>query len=509
LNKGRGGQQEAPLYQAIKELQKGGYLPFHVPLHGRGPGAPHLLQAGLGPLMQRDFTEISPLDDLHRPRGAIHRAQRLAAEFFGAARTFFLVNGATVGLLALFLALTRPGDKVLLTRLSHKAALHGISLSGAYPVFLPVEREPGTGLPLNVSPETVERALREHPDARLLLVTSPSYWGVTADLHSIGKLAAERKLLFAVDEAHGAHLCLCREIRPHAAAAGADMWVHSAHKSLGALTPGAYLHLKQPALGPDLSFWLQALQTSSPPYPVLVSLDLARRQAAQRGRRIFQKAEHWALRFRRLLEQGGVPVIPSAGPRERSFILDPCRITILCRDGKGPLLSKYLSRHYRLKVEMEGEHFILMVAGPAVVSVTPEKLARVLVRALGELDLLDCREDKDPEKAFALFPFLHGPGGLAGRRGNGQDDEVPFVLPPRKALLASCRDVPLEAAAGRVSGEMIVLSPPGIPVLSPGERISSLTVHYLLGERRRDSVFHGAADPRLRKIKVVTGTKTM
>ncbi len=509
LSKGRIGQQEAPLHQAVKELQKGGFLPFHVPLHGRGPGAPHLLRAGLGPLLQRDFTEISPLDDLHRPTGVIHQAQRLAAEFFGAARTYFLVNGATVGLLALCLALTRPGDKVLLTRLSHKAVLHGIALSGAYPVYLPVEREPGTGLPLNVSPETVERALREHPDARLLLVTSPSYWGVTADLHTIGKLAAERKLLFAVDEAHGAHLSLCHEVRPHAAAAGADMWIHSAHKSLGALTPGAYLHLKKPAQGPGISFWLQALQTSSPPYPVLVSLDLARRQAALRGRRIFQKAERWALRFRRALGQGGVPVLPLERSRERSFVIDPCRVTIFCRDGKGPLLSEHLSRQYHLKVEMEAENFILLVAGPAVVSVAPEKLARTLVQALAELDLLDFQEKRDPEKPFALFPFLHGPGGLARGREHGEDGGNPFMLPPRKALMASCRNVPLEAAAGRVSGEMIMLSPPGIPVLSPGERISSCTVHYLLDERKRGPVFQGAADPRLRKIKIVTGLKSI
>lgn len=509
MSKGRDGQQRAPLYRAVKKLQKGGFLPFHVPLHGRGPGSPHLLQAGLGPFLTQDFTEISPLDDLHRPRGAIHQAQRLAADFFGAERTFFLVNGATVGLLALFMSLTRPGDKVLLTRLSHKAALHGIALSGADPVFLPVEKEPLTGLPLNVSPESVARALRAHPETRLLLVTSPSYWGITADLPAIGKLAAERKILFAVDEAHGAHLSICRETRPHAAAAGADAWIHSAHKSLGAITPGAYLHLKNPALEPGIAFWLQALQTSSPSYPVLVSLDLARRQAALQGRRIFQKAEQWARRFRRGLEEGGVPVIPPPGFEKRFFSLDPCRITILCRDGKGPLLGEHLSRHYRLKVEMEGADFILLVAGPAVISIAPEKLARVLVRALVELDLLDFRGAKDPPQAFPLVPFLHGDEEPVGERRNSKESGDPFVLPPREALLASRREVPLETAAGRISGEMIAISPPGIPVLSPGERIASRTVHYLLGERLRGAVFHGAADPRLRKIKIVTGAKAI
>ncbi len=507
-------QKEAPLFQAAQKVQQGGYIPFHVPFHGRGAGAPHLLQHGLGPSLQWDFTEISPLDDLHQPAGAIEQAQRLAAHLFGARKTYFLINGATVGLLALFLAYTRPGDKVLLSRFSHKAALHGLVLSGARPVYLPVEYDPGTGLPLNVSPDTVEKALQEHPQARMLLITSPSYWGIPADLQAMGELARNKKMIFAVDEAHGAHFPFLKEKHPHAAAAKADVWIHSAHKSLGALTPGAYLHLghgHQPAA--SLPFWLQVLQTSSPPYPVMVSLDLARRQAALQGKRLLKKTRDWALGFRKDLLQRGVPVFVPGAPCKKGFRPDPCRVTVECRGGGGRLLGYLLSRKYRIKIEIEEDYYLLMVVGPALLQYTPQRLARKLARAFQEAgDFFPAGPQQ--EKAGPVLPFLHQKGTSLPEKASldlaeampGQENLAfpPFPLSPREALQAGGDYILLESSAGQIAGELVVLSPPGIPVFSPGEVITPGAVDYLLARRKAGAVFHGVSDPGLHKIKVVT-----
>ena len=502
LDNRRKGQGTAPLYRATRKIRKGNHLSFHVPLHGRGPGAPHLLRAGLGPLMQWDFTEVPPLDDLHQPTGVIQHAQQLAAQLFGAEKTYFLINGATVGLLAILMAFTRPGVKVLLTRLSHKAAMHGITLSGANPVYLPVEIEPMSGLPLNVTPKTVEKALNEHPDAQMLLVTSPSYWGVAANLDAIGEITKNRGVLLAVDEAHGAHLPFSQGKMPHAAGAGADLWIHSAHKSLGALTPGAYLHLAENTPSEDLSFWLQVLQTSSPPYPVMVSLDLARRQAAIQGRKIFGKTKQWALRFRRALKQKGVPVF-SPARQESHFFLDPSRITILCPNVQGRSLGALFSRKSRILVEMQEEAFILMVVGPAALTLTPENLAQAIARAVTEKGELPNKNNHEG-KGRAVYPFLHPnePGGKSYTEAWKTFSS--FALIPGDAVKARHEACALENSAGKISGEMIVQSPPGIPILAPGEIITGSAVDYLLSKRQKGQVFHGVGDPELNLIKVVT-----
>ena len=179
--------------------------------------------------------------------------------------------------------------------------------------------------------DVVERALAGHPDARLLLLTSPSYWGVTADLQAIKKAAANYGVLFAVDEAHGGHLPFYREKLPHSAAAGADIWLHSAHKSLGALTPGALLHLSSNINPSGIKFWLGALQTSSPSYPVMISLDLIRRQMALKGESLFSAAWRWARNLRRDLEENGFFILSRM--TEKGFGLDPCRVTLLLPGG--------------------------------------------------------------------------------------------------------------------------------------------------------------------------------
>lgn len=548
INDKTGGQRKAPLYAAVRSHLRKEYRSLHVPLHGGGAGAPDLLRGGFSTALRWDLTEVGALDDLHLPRGVIGRAQALAAELFGAVDTFFLVNGVTGGLLAIFPALCRPGEKVLLTRLAHKAVLHGIALSGARPVYLPVERDRRSGFPLNVSTKTVAGALREHPEARLLLVTSPSYWGVTADLDAIKRVTVRHGVILAVDEAHGTHFPFYREKLPHSAVAGADLWLQSAHKSLGSLTPGAFLHLGPGAqpFASALRFWLQALQTSSPPYPLLVSLDLVRRQAALRGKALFSAAWDWAVRLRRELSGSDFTLLTAGQGENRDavgsggrdgggeFQLDPCRVTILFPRGRkgeatGEVLARKLAQKYRWQVEMSGRGYLLAIIGPSHLSFSPRKLARALqgaaddcdncagranlvhranfdshAKRAGQANYADCaksgvaRPGDFPSTFFRLGDDLPaGPGLKPGRIF------PPFPLTPEEALRRPCTSIPLKIAASKICAEMIVLSPPGIPLLAPGEAISAAVLEHILEQRAKGRLFQGAADPALRTIKVV------
>ncbi len=485
-------QQEAPLYNAAVGYLEKDCISFHVPLHGRGSGNPELKKRGFAPLMRWDLTELDPLDDLYLPRGAIKKAQELAARLFLAGKSFFLVNGVTAGLLAALLSCCRPGQKVLLTRISHKAALHGIALAGAMPVYLPVEREPASGFPLNVSPSTVEQALKKHPDAGLLLVTSPSYWGVTADLNEIKKITSRYGVLLLVDEAHGTHLPFYGGKLPHSAAAGADIWLHSAHKSLGALTPGAFLHVAAGIPAGNLRFWLQALQTSSPSYPVMISLDLARRRVALQGKRIFSRCWRWAARLRRELAGAGFELLSDRMVKEARFNLDPCRITILRPGGDGRLLAGRLARERRLQVEMAAGTYILAIAGPAHLSLSPSHLAAAVKKEASAETFCGA----SPGSCSDDFP----PSFFAGEESTLYSR---FAMTPAEALRSPAFSISLHRAPGKVCAEMITLSPPGIPLVSAGEIITPQLLGFLSQKRAQGTLFQGAADPGMRNIKIV------
>jgi arginine decarboxylase len=496
-------QVKAPLYKAVQNFLGKRQLSFHVPLHGGGAGALPLMKRVFGSYMRWDLTELDGLDDLHLPLEAIREAQELAAGLFQAAETFFLVNGVTAGLLALFLAFCQPGDKVLLSRIAHKAALHGILLAGALPVYLPVEQEPVTGFPLNISPLLVEKALGEHPDAKILLLTSPSYWGVAADLPGIKKITDKYRVMLVVDEAHGAHLPFCPQYIPHSAAAKADIWLHSAHKTLGALTPGAFLHLGNKKDALLLKFWLQTLQTSSPSYPLMVSLDLARRQAALRGEEIFSRSWRWALRLRHELEKRGFKILSPALVQQEGFALDPCRITLLFPGGGGLHLAAIMGSNYQLQVELKDHGYILMITGPSNLSISPTLVARAIARSRHLLSYLKHPpKNTSPISDFSPTIFRTGPSFPSGGEGY---TFPPFCLPPGIAFNSPSRAISLEKSPGEVCSEMVVLSPPGIPVLSPGERITGEVCDFLLQKRAEGRYFQGAADHTLQKIRVVSG----
>ena len=278
-------QGRAPLFEAVEAYRKRRPGYFCIPGHRYERGISALWRREAGDaIFSYDLTEASGLDDLHKPEGAIRKAQKLLAELYGAKRSYFLVNGSTCGNEAMLLATLRPGDKVLVPRNAHKSVLMGLVLSGAEPVWMMPEYLEDWGLWGEMRPQTVERALVEHPDCRAVCVVSPTYQGFCSDLQAIAEVCHSHGALLLVDEAHGGHLYFSQDFPDGALTQGADLCVQRFHKVTGALTQSSVLHIGSDQIAPeDVEAALKLVQSTSPSYLLMISLDLARRELALHG----------------------------------------------------------------------------------------------------------------------------------------------------------------------------------------------------------------------------------
>ncbi|MDI3281571.1 MAG: aminotransferase class I/II-fold pyridoxal phosphate-dependent enzyme [Bacillota bacterium] len=467
--------------EALLQHVKAGRLPFHTPGHKQGRGLSRRLAALLGrralaidldpPVLAGPSREIPP-DKARR------QAEELAAALFGAERTFFLVNGTTLGLQASLLALCPPGQAVLLPRYVHRSVIGGLILSGARPVFLPVAYDEEWGLPLGVEPAVLEREGSRHPEARALLLTSPTYYGLTPDLQGAVGFCRARGIPLLVDEAHGAHLGFSPRLPQSALAAGADVVVQSAHKTLGVLTQASLLHVKRGrAAAAKIQEMVALLETSSPSPLLLASLDAACAELAERGKDLVERAVDLAWRARRALE--GLPNLRCLGPevvgKGGVAGFDPTRLVVSVRGLglTGLQAGAWLAEHCGLQVEMADLENLVLVITAADDRRTVDRLVQGL-RRLAE-----------------AFKEQKGTGG-AHRKWVEPPSPV-LAVTPREAALAPMRLLPLAEAAGRICGEVISVYPPGVPVLCPGEVISREMISYLLWAREQGLHLTGSA----------------
>ncbi|WP_431522869.1 aminotransferase class I/II-fold pyridoxal phosphate-dependent enzyme [Paenibacillus hunanensis] len=295
----RGNRVRAPLYERLIQYAQSGNRSYHVPGHKNGAAyelpVEHAAQAlsmdYMRELLRLDVTEIQGTDDLHHPEGVIQEGQELAARCFGAEETYWLVGGSTSGNLALLLSVCQqPGDLIIVQRNVHKSVIHGLMLAGAQAVFLTPEIDTLSGLAVVPLAETVRQALVRYPQARGVLVTSPNYYGMGSDLSTMAQYCHEHGIPLLVDEAHGAHYGHHPRFPQSALAAGADGVVQSTHKMLSAMTMGAMLHIQGNWMDRDvLRQRLAMIQSSSPSYPIMASLDLSRYWLDYAGSALFEQ----------------------------------------------------------------------------------------------------------------------------------------------------------------------------------------------------------------------------
>lgn len=480
-------QQKAPLLEALKKHVKEEIISFHMPGHKGGKGIDRELGDWLGKgTLSIDLTEIPGTDDLHRPESVIKEAQELAAGAFGAEHSFFLVNGTSSGIQAMILAVCRPGSKIIVPRNVHRSILGGIILAGAYPVYIQPEIDENWGIALGVTTERVEEALKAHSDAQGVLLVNPTYYGVSADLEKIAELVHGYGKPLLVDEAHGPHLKFHSDLPLSALEAGADLCAQGIHKIIGGMTQASILHLQGSRV--DLARVknaLQMVQTTSPSYVLMASLDGARRQMALEGRALLEKTIKLTQKAREKINNLagfsclGAEFIGKPGV----YQLDWTKLAVNCQKTglTGQQLEALIRNKYRIQPELSAHNHLLFIC---TIGDEEEELNR-LVKAFQEIS----QEGKgqpslnEPMNYWSVIPEQ--------------------ILAPREAFFAEKERVSLEAALGRISGETIAPYPPGIPVLAPGEKIDLNLLACLMDIKKKGLKVQGPEDYSLETLIVV------
>ncbi|WP_299410561.1 aminotransferase class I/II-fold pyridoxal phosphate-dependent enzyme [Acaryochloris sp. IP29b_bin.148] len=481
-------QRQAPLWQALCASAESPQAAFHTPGHKKGRGLSASVLAQLGAAFgQMDLPELPELDNLFAPESVIQEAQALAAVLFGAEHTWFLTNGSTAGILAAILATCGPGDQIIMPRNVHQSVISGLILSGATPIFVqpPVDRD--LNLVHCLTPEQVQQALVQFPQTKAVLLVYPTYEGICGNVAAIATLAHNHGIPLLVDEAHSPHFAFHPELPQPALAAGADLAVQSTHKMLGAVTQAAMLHVQGNRIEPyRISQALQLVQSTSPNYLLLASLDAARQQMALYGKPLMEQVLRLADRARTQLQ--ALPHYPIANPIETApgcITLDRTRLTLptYLFGGQGYWLDQTLIATYGVTAEL----------------VTPDHLTFLI--GLGNTDadidqlLLACRALYQPTSRSSS---LNTPPKIEERPGISRP-----ALSPRDAYWSASEVVALPEAVDRISAESICPYPPGIPLLLPGERIRSQDLVQLLHLKESGGVVTGCHDLSLKTLKVV------
>jgi arginine decarboxylase len=482
-------QPTAPYLDAVVAYAFRGPARYHVPGHKGGPGAdPGVRKAigldGLAADIPQDIHGI----DLGPTPTPYERAERLAAEAFGSARSWFLTNGATQGNHALCLALAPLGTRVVAQRNSHASIVDGLVLSGGLPSFVAPEYDDELGITHCVTPEALERALHAAPDAKAAFLVSPTYFGMAADIAGCAEVAHSAGVPLVVDQSWGPHFGFHDALPPTALSQSADAMLTSTHKIAGSLTQSAMLHVGDSGRvdAGAVARALRLLRSTSPSSLLLASLDGARRQLSLHGEQLLHETlEAIEVARAKLKTIPGIALV-DAGLVGRMGVAgyDPLRIVLDVRGtGRtGYEIADALRRSYDVHLELPMQATVVFIVGLG------ESVA-ALRRLAGDVE----ETVKRLAEPGATAPIIPPAASLS--------NEV--AVPPREAFLGEAEQVAVDAAVGRISCESIASYPPGVPALLPGERISAETVAYLRELADSGARLHGASDPRFETVNVL------
>ena len=505
-------QSKAPLLESLQASAHRPDAAFYAPGHKRGQGIARELATWWGlSVFQADLPELPELDNLFAPSGAIALAQKLAAEAFGAAESWFLANGSTAGIIASILTVTGPGDKIILPRNIHSSAISGLILSGAIPIFIYPEYDDNWDLYYGMAPEAVAAALKKHPDAKAVMMVYPTYHGICGDVAAIARIAHQHRIPLLIDEAHGPHFAFHPELPPPALALGADLTVQSIHKVLGAMTQASMLHISSNQIN---SLWqldrdrlarsLQIVQSTSPSYLLLTSLDAARRQMVLKGKELMTRTLGLADRARAQIEKiPALSVLQPVGSQETSSgfcALDLTRLTVKVSELglTGYEADEILHQELGVTAELPSlTHLTFIIS----LGNAPADIDR-LVQALTTL-AQDYRRSSLPEQINLV----------STKKTAILESPISPPLSPREAFFAPVETLAIEQIeqtayrSSHVSAELVCPYPPGIPVLMPGEVITEGALDFLKQTLALGGVITGCSDPELTTLKVISSNR--
>ncbi|MGV8905381.1 MAG: aminotransferase class I/II-fold pyridoxal phosphate-dependent enzyme [Acetobacterium sp.] len=438
------------LKKQLEHLNENNQFRFHMPGHkSRGE---HF------EFYTYDITEIPGADNLHDPQGVIAEVQDKCAKIYGSEAANILVNGTTTGIHSAILGACSPGEKLLVPRNCHRSVFGALALGRIEGVFITPEFNKEIGFAKEVSLDSVKEAIIKYPESQGMVLTNPTYYGTTSDVKAIANYLHSQGKFLIVDEAHGAHLCFNKKLPLDAIAAGADVTIQSTHKILGSLTQSSLIHFQGNRINRDrVKHFLALLQSSSPSYPLMMSVEEAVDTAFEKGEEVFQKIIEAHDAF--FKNQSVTAPITLYKEDSSGNGYDQSKWLFHTRGITGNRAEQMLSKNYGIQCELSGYNHVLAMTGMGTTQ--------------SDLDALSSAIEDLNKKIMAakLADHLITPGPDLGPE-NYDLGTLKTEIPLWEGLYSHKERQALADANGRLAGDFIIPYPPGIPVLLPGSRIN-------------------------------------
>ena len=469
---------EKSLYQALTDYVTSDFYPYHMPGHKRNPAGGEMAD-----YHKIDITEIDGFDNLHQAEGLLKEAQHRANRIYGADETFFLVNGGSGGVLAAIMAATVPMDEILIARNCHRsvyhaAILHGLIVRYYYPKMIS-EYDIFDG----ASAEEIGVLMDTYPEVKAVVITSPTYEGVLSDVSGIAAEVHKRGGILIVDEAHGAHFGLSSYLPQGAIAGGADLVIHSLHKTLPAMTQTALLHVNGDRVDrKKLRGYLTMLQSSSPSYVLMASMDACMKFLEEQGKERFAAMRGHYLSFcektaaLKHIRIGKMTSVSQKKHELKGWDLGKMVISVKGTNMTGKELNDILRETYHLEMEMAAETYVLAIMTLMDEAAGWQRLADALCE-------IDGRIEKSADD-----------GVSATRRASHLNKPLKSCMTLARAFHSEWETVPLEKAVGRIAAGFISLYPPGSPIVAPGELFDETVIKRIEEYRKTGLNIQGVSE---------------
>lgn len=459
----------------LMKNNKNNLISFHVPGHKNGKiydllGYKDLLES----IYKMDTTEIIGTDNLHSPEGIIKKSQEKASRVFKSDKTYFLVNGTTCGIQASIMSICNDNDKILVNRDCHHSVINACILGNINPVYIDYKLDNDYFILEGVLEEDVIKSIDENLDAKALVLTYPTYYGATYDLEKICEYAHKKNMVVIVDEAHGAHLGLSEKLPKTALEQGADIVIQSTHKTLPSFTQSSMLHIKGGKVDSSkISEILRIIETSSPSYLLMSSLEIATEIYEKYGRDLMDKLLENIDNFIKDISKNDFVKVYNKFDKTKIFIsLKKLGIT-------GYELEKILRKN-NIQVELSNYYGVLLICNISNYYDDFESIKNAINNII--------TDKKD--KYFEELRTINYPKIIPKK-----------ILNPREAFYKNKKSVKIYDSIGQISGEYIIPYPPGVSILSPGEIITKEIIDYILYLKEMN--ISGISDTSLENIKII------
>lgn len=479
-----------PIIDKLLQLNKQNMVSFHMPGHKNGKIYDKILYKNFKDILYRlDTTEITGTDNLHNAKEIIKESQQKASRVFKSEETFFLINGSTSGIYSMIMAATSPGDKILIDRNCHQAVINACILGDLMPIYVYPNMDEKRGITMGVSPDDIETQLIKHNDIKAVVLTYPTYYGIVCNLKKIEKIVHKYDKMLLIDEAHGAHLGLSKDLPLPALGCGADAAVQSTHKTLPSFTQSSMLHIQGNRIDRDrLRFMLRIHQSSSPSYLLLSSLDFTVMVYETEGKCLMGDLLKNIRDFRQKIKEiSKIDIMGDDITENKGYkFIDITRMWIRIKNITGYELERRLRENFNIQMELSNKYGVLGVASIANTKYDFDKLLNALNEISGDVEA-----DKTEQLQNSTFG------------GNLVFKNIEQVFTPREALYKSRKRMLFEKSQGCVSGEYIIPYPPGIPLVVPGEKINDEIIQQVMSIIDGSGEILGPSDSTCRWIEVV------